>query len=114
MYSYLEIGKRYVLHRGIPLNFQSSLGNGLTPEGKEKDKARQAVFLTPTNLFGNDLRKKSLMMFLSSTDSTLRNSLETRPKCCVLSTIIKNAASRNGILADEVICNHDLQIAMIV
>ena len=30
------------------------LGKGLIPGGKEKDKARQAVFLTPTNPFGHD------------------------------------------------------------
>ena len=30
------------------------LGNGLIPGGKEKDKARQAVFPTPTNPFGTD------------------------------------------------------------
>ena len=30
------------------------MGHGLIPGGKEKDKARQAVFLTPTNTFGND------------------------------------------------------------
>ena len=29
-------------------------GTGLIPGGKEKDKAHQAVFLTPTNRFGND------------------------------------------------------------
>ena len=32
----------------------SILGSGLIPRGKEKDKTRQAVFLTPTNPFGND------------------------------------------------------------
>ena len=41
-------------HRGLSWNFQSILGNGLIPGGKEKDKACQAFFLTPTNLFGND------------------------------------------------------------
>ena len=41
-------------HRGLSLNFQSILGKGLIPGGKEKDKARQAVFLTPTNPFGDD------------------------------------------------------------
>ena len=30
------------------------LGKGLIPGGKEKDKAHQAVFLTPINPFGND------------------------------------------------------------
>ena len=30
------------------------MGNGLIPGGKEKDKARQAVCLTPTNPFGKD------------------------------------------------------------
>ena len=42
--------KRYTLS----WNFQSVLGDWLNPRGKEKDKARQAVFLTPTNPFGND------------------------------------------------------------
>ena len=39
-------------------NFQSILGKGLIPGGKEKDNARQAVFLTPTNPFGNDLEEE--------------------------------------------------------
>ena len=36
-------------------NCQSILEEGLVPRGKEKDKAREAVFLTPTNPFGNGL-----------------------------------------------------------
>ena len=43
-----------MFHRGLSWNFQSILGNGLIPRRKEKDKARQAVFLTPMNLFGHD------------------------------------------------------------
>ena len=43
-------------------NFLSILGKGLIPGGKEKDKARQAVFLTPTNPFGDDPSKRNLMM----------------------------------------------------
>ena len=50
--------KRYIFHRGLSWNFQSIL----IPGGKEKDKARQAVFLTPTNLFGNDPEERSHMM----------------------------------------------------
>ena len=46
--------KRHVFHTGLSWNFQSEMGSGLIPGGKEKDKARQAVFLTPTNPFGND------------------------------------------------------------
>ena len=45
--------KRYVIHRGLSWNVRSILGTGLVPGGKEEDKARQAVSLTPTNLFGN-------------------------------------------------------------
>ena len=44
--------KRYIFHRGFSRNFVH-IGNGLIPGGKEKDKARQAVFLTPTNPFGH-------------------------------------------------------------
>ena len=46
--------ERYIFHRGLSWKFQSILGNGLIPEGHEKDKARQAFFLTPTNPCGND------------------------------------------------------------
>ena len=45
-------------HKGLSWNFQSILGYGLIPGGKEKDKARQTVFPTPTNLFGTDREKK--------------------------------------------------------
>ena len=46
--------KKYIFHTGLSWNYQSILGNGFIPGRKEKDKARQAVFLTPTNPFGND------------------------------------------------------------
>ena len=46
--------KKYICHKGISWNYQSILGHGLIPGGKEKDKYRQAVFLTPTNPFGHD------------------------------------------------------------
>ena len=46
--------KKYIYHKWFSWNFQSMLGQGLIPGGKEKYKAGQAVFLTPTNLFGYD------------------------------------------------------------
>ena len=48
IYIYISIS-----HKGFSCNFQSILEHGLIPAGKEKDKARQAVFLTPTNIFGD-------------------------------------------------------------
>ena len=51
--------KKYVFHRELSWNFQSILGHGLFLGGEEKDKARQAVFPTPTNLFGNDLEEEA-------------------------------------------------------
>ena len=102
--------KRNIFHRGLSWNFQPILGNGLIPGGKEKDKAPHAVFRTPTNPFWKWPGGRRTSWWLhSSTGSTLRNSLETRPECCILGTIIKSAGSRIGILADEVICNHDLR-----
>ena len=44
----------------------------------------------------------------SSTEGTLCYSLETRPRCSIMGTIIRSAGSRIGILANEFICNHDL------
>ena len=44
--------KKYLYHRGCQWVFQSTLESGITPGGKEKDKARQAVFLTPLNPLG--------------------------------------------------------------
>ena len=46
--------KEYIFHRGISWNFQSILGSGLIPGGKENDKARQAVFFTPLDPFGDN------------------------------------------------------------
>ena len=46
--------KRYIFHRGLSWNIQSTLGEGLILGGKEEDKARHAVFLTPTNPSGDD------------------------------------------------------------
>ena len=46
--------KKHLDHRGRSCDCQSVLEYGLIPGGKEKDKALQAVFLTPTNRFGND------------------------------------------------------------
>ena len=49
-----RVWKRDILHRGFLWNYQSILGYELIQVGKEKDKDRPAVFLTPTNPFGND------------------------------------------------------------
>ena len=38
--------------------FQSILGSGIIPGGKEEDKVRQAVFLTPLNPFLESTRKR--------------------------------------------------------
>ena len=46
--------KKYVFHKGLSWNFQSISEHGLIPGGKEKDKARQAVFLTPTTPLWSD------------------------------------------------------------
>ena len=50
--------KKYLYNRGRSCDCQSVLEYGLIPGGKEKVKARQAVFLTPTNPLGNDLEEE--------------------------------------------------------
>ena len=50
--------KEYIFHKGISWNFQSILESGIIPGGKENDRARQAVFFTPLNPFGNDLEEE--------------------------------------------------------
>ena len=52
--------KKYIYHREHSWNFLSILGKGVIPVGKEKDKARQAVFLTPTNPFEDDPEEEEL------------------------------------------------------
>ena len=66
------------------------------------------VFLTPTNPFGSDPEDEELHDDYT-VPQKVRYSLETRPRCSILDTIIKSAGSRIGILADEVIRNHDLR-----
>ena len=46
--------KEYIFHKGISWNSQSILESGLIRRRKENDKARQAVFLTQLNPFGNN------------------------------------------------------------
>ena len=46
--------KKYIFHRGCSWDMQSVLESGLFPDGKENDKARQAVFFTPLNPFGEN------------------------------------------------------------
>ena len=57
-------------HRGLSWNFQEILGQGLIPGGKEKDRARQALFLTPTNHFGDDPEEEEPRDDDSSTESS--------------------------------------------
>ena len=45
--------KGYIHHSGISWNFQSILGSGIIPGGKENDKAEQAVFFAPLYPLGN-------------------------------------------------------------
>ena len=102
--------KSFINHRGLSWNSQSILGKGLIPGGKEKDKARQAVFRTPTNPFGDDpeeerphddftIPQKAPHVTKWKFDQGVEN----------WDTIIKGEGSRIGILANEVICNHDLR-----
>ena len=50
----LQVEKVRLFHGGFSWNFLSIWVNGLIPGGREKDKARQAVFLTSKNPCGND------------------------------------------------------------
>ena len=43
-----------IFHRGCSWDMQSILGSGLIPGGEENDKARQAVFFTLLNPFGEN------------------------------------------------------------
>ena len=46
--------KEYIFHRGSSWDSQSTLESGLIPGGKENNKARQAVFFTPLDPFGDN------------------------------------------------------------
>ena len=52
--------EEYIFHRGCSWSVQSILGSGLIPSGKESDKARQAVFFTPLNPFGENPDEEEL------------------------------------------------------
>ena len=95
--------KKYFFHRGHKWNFLSFLGNGFIPGGREKDKARQEVFLTQTNPSGNDPEEER-----AHNDLTVPQKALYITKCSILGTIVKSAGSRIGILAHAVVCNHDL------
>ena len=50
--------KEHIFHRGCSWSVQPILGSGLIPDGKESDTARQAVFFTPLNPFGENPDKE--------------------------------------------------------
>ena len=50
--------KGVIYHKGFSWNFQSILGSGLIPGGKENDRARQPVFCTALNPFGQDTEEE--------------------------------------------------------
>ena len=64
-------------------NFQSILGKGLLPGGKEKDKAPQAVFLTPTSPLADDPEEEEPHddFRVPQKASMLRNGSMTRTQC---------------------------------
>ena len=73
--------------KGLSQNCQSILEEGLIPRGKEKDKAREAVFLSPTNPFGNGLvletRWARMEEWYSCTNPTVRiTSMRQRCRSC--------------------------------
>ena len=78
------------------------IGKRIDSGRKEKDKARQAVFLTPTNLFGNDPEEKE-----PHDDCTFPQKVHTTKMLYIGYDCYQSAGSRIEILAKEVICNHD-------
>ena len=72
--------KEYIFHRIISWNSQSVVESGLILGGKENDKARQAVFFTPVDPFGNNPVKRNLMMitlfFRKHTTELIGNSIK--------------------------------------
>ena len=83
--------KKYMYHRGLSWNFQSTLGKGLNPGGKETKPVKQSFW------------RCASWRLHSSTESISCYEMEVWPEPSVLGTIVKGAGSRIGILADEVI-----------
>ena len=109
-YVFLEIGKGTFSTEDFHGTFSLYIGKRTDPGEKEKDKARQAVLLTPTNPFGNDPEEEEPHDdFHSSTESTSCCCLETWPRRSFLHTVIKSAGSRIGILENEIICIYDIR-----
>ena len=101
--------KEYTFHKGMSWNSQPMSGSGIIPGGKENDKARQAVLLTPLNPFGNDpdnekKKKKTSWWSHCSSEGTLPNLLET-----IKMQKKESGRSRISILSDKINCNHLLR-----
>ena len=108
-----ENDQRHVTHSHINSSFMElPIHIGLwIDSGRKGERQRPSGSLSDTNesFWTQPGRGDRNQRFHSSTESTLRKSLERYPKCCILGAIIKSAGSRIGILADEVLCNHDLR-----
>ena len=101
--------KEYIFHGGSSWNSQSNLVSGLIPGGKENDKARQAVFFTLLDPFGNNPdEEKPHDDYTVPQEVHYQTELETHSRCSVLDKIIQSARSRIAILANQIICNHHL------
>ena len=86
--------KKYLCHRGRSCDCQSVLECGWILGGKERDTARQAVFLIPTNPFGNDPEEQRAHEDLTVPQKALYiTSWKPTQKCSILGTIVRSGGS---------------------
>ena len=62
LFAYSLHWKEHIYHRRISWNFQSILGRGLIPGRQENDRARQSVFCTALNPFGQDTEEEPVVL----------------------------------------------------
>ena len=62
LFAYSLHWKEHIYHRRISWNFQSILGSGLIPGRQENDRARQSVFCTALNPFGQDTEEEPVVL----------------------------------------------------
>ena len=102
--------KKYLYLKGRSWDSQICIGIWIDSSRKGERYSSSGCFPDTDKSFWKRPRgRKSSWWSHSATESSFYNILETNSKCSILGTIVRSGGSWIGILADEVVCNHDLR-----
>ena len=92
------------------MEFSIHFGEWKIPGGQENFKARQAVFFTPLNPFGDDPDEEKPHGDHIVLQKVHSNLLDTQSRCSFFgSKNVQSAGTGIAILTNKIFCNHHLR-----